>query len=117
MGYIASVRDLNAVYPAGVDVARRARGGTRDTPTGLHMYFVLLGLLLLTLKLAGIGPVAQWAWWWVLSPFLAAVLWWAWADATGYYKRREMRKMDEKRAKRRERDMDALGTNPKRRVR
>ncbi len=81
------------------------------------MYLLLLGLLLLTLKLAEIGPAAQWSWWWVLAPFVGTVLWWAWADATGYYKRREMRKMDEKRAKRRERDMDALGTNPKRRGR
>lgn len=81
------------------------------------MYFVLLGLLLMVLKWTETGPVAQWAWWWVLSPFLGAVLWWAWADATGYYQRREMRKMDEKRDLRRERDMDALGTGPKKRRR
>lgn len=81
------------------------------------MYFVLLGLLLLVLKMAELGPVAAWSWWVVLAPFGLAVLWWAWADATGYYKRREMRKLDEKRLLRRERDMDALGTNPKKRGR
>lgn len=81
------------------------------------MYFVLLGVLLLVLKMAELGPVAAWSWWVVLGPFGLAVLWWAWADATGYYKRREMRKLDEKRVMRRERDMDALGTNPKKRGR
>lgn len=81
------------------------------------MYFVLLGLLLLVLKMAELGPVAAWSWWIVLAPFGLAVLWWGWADATGYYKRREMRKLDEKRLLRRERDMDALGTNPKKRGR
>ncbi|MBL8304080.1 MAG: TIGR04438 family Trp-rich protein [Ideonella sp.] len=81
------------------------------------MYFVLLGVLLLVLKMAELGPVAAWSWWIVLAPFGLAVLWWGWADATGYYKRREMRKLDEKRLLRRERDMDALGTNPKKRGR
>lgn len=81
------------------------------------MYFVLLGLLLLVMKIAEFGPVATWPWWGVLMPFGGAVLWWAWADATGYYKRREMRKLDEKRDSRRERAMDALGTNKKRRGR
>jgi small Trp-rich protein len=79
------------------------------------MYLVLLGVLLLTLKLSEIGPVAHWSMWYVLAPFVGAVLWWAWADNTGYYQRREMRKLDEKRDLRREKSMDALGTNPKRR--
>ena len=79
------------------------------------MYFVLLGLLLVGLKVAEIGPPAGWDWPWVLAPFAGAVVWWAWADATGYYKRREMRKLEDKKDLRRERSMDALGTNPKRR--
>ena len=81
------------------------------------MYLVLLGLLLLALKWMEVEPVAQWAWWWVLAPFGGALLWWAWADATGYYKRREMRKLDERRELRRQRDMEALGTGPKNRRR
>jgi small Trp-rich protein len=79
------------------------------------MYFVLLGLLLLGLKLAEIGPTAAWPWYGVLAPFAGAVIWWAWADATGYYKRREMRKLEEKKDLRRERSMDSLGTNPRNR--
>ncbi len=31
--------------------------------------FGILGLIFITLKLAGIGAVASWSWWWVLSPF------------------------------------------------
>lgn len=81
------------------------------------MAFVVLGLLLVVLKVAELGPVGEWAWWWVLAPFGGAVLWWAWADATGYYQRREMRKMEERKEQRRIRDMDALGTNPNKRRR
>lgn len=29
----------------------------------------ILGLIFVTLKLAGIGVVATWSWFWVLSPF------------------------------------------------
>ena len=39
--------------------------------------FGILGLIFVTLKLAEIGTVATWSWWWVLSPFwipLAIVL-------------------------------------------
>lgn len=74
------------------------------------MYLVLLGLLLFILKWMEIGPVANWPWWGVLTPFAGAVVWWTWADATGYYKRREMRKMEERQNKRRERSMEAIGT-------
>lgn len=81
------------------------------------MYFVLLGLVLAGLWWAGIGPPADWPWYGVFSPFAGAVIWWAWADATGYYKRREMRKLEEKKNLRRERSMDALGTNPRKRDR
>ena len=31
--------------------------------------FGILGLIFVTLKLAEIGVVATWSWWWVLSPF------------------------------------------------
>ncbi len=77
------------------------------------MGFLLLGLALLGLKFAGIQPVADWPWWGVLAPFGLAMAWWAFADATGYYKRREMRKMDEKAAERRKRNVDALKTGRK----
>ena len=55
-----------------------------------YMYFLGLGLLLLVLKYLALGPVASLSWLWVLSPFGLAVVWWAWADAFGYTKRRAM---------------------------
>jgi small Trp-rich protein len=73
------------------------------------MYLVILGLLLLVMWLAEWGPVAGWQWYAVLWPFAAAVIWWAWADATGYTKRREMDKMDQRVVKRRADNLAALG--------
>lgn len=73
------------------------------------MYALLLGLLLILLKYLEIGPVAGWFWWWVLSPLAAAVLWWAWADASGYTKRRAMERMEQRKQDRINRQKDALG--------
>lgn len=79
------------------------------------MYFVLLGVIVIVLHLAGIGPMANWTWaisgdlWKFCAPFGLAAVWWAWADATGYNKRREMEKMEAKRQGRRERNLEALG--------
>jgi small Trp-rich protein len=77
------------------------------------MYFVVLGVLLVVLKLAEFGPVGQWGWWQVLIPFGLAVIWWAWADASGFTKRRAMDRMQDRKDERRRRNMDALGTGPK----
>ncbi|MCB2022097.1 MAG: TIGR04438 family Trp-rich protein [Burkholderiaceae bacterium] len=78
------------------------------------MYLVLLGTALLLLKLLEYGSVGGWSWWVVLAPFAGAAVWWAWADASGYNKRRAMEGMEAKKAARRQRNMDALGTGPKR---
>ena len=32
------------------------------------MYALLLGITLILLKYLEVGPVANWSWWWVLSP-------------------------------------------------
>ncbi len=76
------------------------------------MYFLGLGLLLLALKLMDIEPVLGWSWWIVLSPFALAAAWWAWADASGYTKRKEMEKMDAIREERLERQRKALQSTP-----
>jgi small Trp-rich protein len=73
------------------------------------MWFVVLGVLLVVMKVAEFGPVAAWAWWWVLAPFAGAVVWWAWADATGLTKKREIDKMEEKKAERRKKNLVNLG--------
>ena len=76
---------------------------------------VLLGLVLIVLNLAGIGPVGQWNWeftgdlWKFATPFVLAAVWWAWADGTGLTKRREMEKMDERKRERREKNLVSLG--------
>jgi small Trp-rich protein len=79
------------------------------------MYLLILGLVLMVLKYLAIGFVADLSWWWVLSPFALAVAWWAWADATGYTKRREMKKMDQKKQERIDRQREAMGIKTKRR--
>lgn len=47
------------------------------------MLFVALGALLVGLKLAGASPVADWNWPVVLLPFLLALGWWWYSDASG----------------------------------
>lgn len=81
------------------------------------MWFVVLGVLLLVMKLADFGVVAAWSWFVVLAPFALAVAWWAWADSTGYTQRREMDKMDAKREERRKNQLTALGIEPRKRKR
>lgn len=81
------------------------------------MWFVVAGVLLLVMKLADFGAVGAWSWWAVLSPFALAAVWWAWADATGFTKRRQMEKMDAKREERRKNQLTALGIEPRKRKR
>ncbi len=73
------------------------------------MVLVIVGVLLLAAKLAEFGPTAGWSWWIVAAPFAGAVLWWQFADGTGLTKRRAMQKMDDRKAQRRERSLEALG--------
>ncbi len=79
------------------------------------MYLLALGIILLVLKYLGVGPVATWPWWVVLSPFGLAVLWWAWADWSGYTKRKVMKRQDERKQARIDKSRDAMGMGPKRR--
>jgi small Trp-rich protein len=51
----------------------------------------------------------MWDWWIVLSPWAMAVAWWAWADSTGYTKRKEMEREDARRDARIERSREAMG--------
>ena len=81
------------------------------------MYLVVLGVCFLIMKLAGLGPVADWPWWGVLLPFGVAVLWWWYADSSGLTKRREMDKMDARKQERRRKNLEALGLDIKKRRR
>jgi small Trp-rich protein len=78
------------------------------------MAFLILGILLLALKLAEFGPVAAWSWWLVLAPFGLAVLWWGFSDAIGLTQRRAMDKMEQTKADRRNRNLEALGLGTRR---
>jgi len=79
------------------------------------MYLLGLGVVLLVLKYLAIGPVAAWSWWWVLSPFALAVAWWAWADSSGYTKRKAMEREDARRQARIDRNKDTIGTHSRKR--
>lgn len=72
------------------------------------MYFLGIGCLLLILKVLELGPVAQLSWWWVMLPFGLAVVWWYWADASGYTKRKASENFDKKLEERRARRKDAI---------
>lgn len=79
------------------------------------MYLLGLGLVLLAMKYLEIGPVAAWDWWVVLAPFGLAMAWWAWADSSGYTKRKSMERENARRDARIERNKEAIGTNFKKR--
>ena len=74
------------------------------------MYFLGLGLVLLALKYFEIGPVVAWSWLLVLLPFGLAVLWWSWADWSGYTKKKAMERENARRQERIDRNRDAIGT-------
>ena len=78
------------------------------------MYFLGLGVVLLALKYLEIGPVALWSWWVVLAPFALSVAWWAWADATGYTKRKAVEREERRKQARIDKTRDAMGLPPKR---
>ena len=73
------------------------------------MILVVLGMLLLVMKFAEFGPVAVWPWWIVLAPFGLAMIWWWYADVSGWTKRREMDRMEDRKANRRRSAMERLG--------
>lgn len=81
------------------------------------MYLLGLGLVLLVLKYLEIGPVATWDWWVIAVPFGLAVLWWAWADSSGYTKKKAMERDNARRQERIDRNREALGTLPKKKRR
>ena len=73
------------------------------------MYFLLLGIALMVMKYFQFGPIANLSWLIVLSPFALAAAWWAYADWSGYTKRKEIEKMDKRRDDRIKRQRDAMG--------
>ncbi|MFZ4286840.1 TIGR04438 family Trp-rich protein [Variovorax sp. HJSM1_2] len=77
------------------------------------MYLLVLGIVLLLLKYLEIGPVAVWSWWTVLAPFALAAAWWAWADYSGYTKRKAVEAEEARKKRRIDKHRDNMGLPPK----
>jgi len=76
--------------------------------------FLIIGVLLLAGKLADIGPMGGWSWWIVLTPFGLATVWWAISDKFGLTQRKAMKRMDDRKEKRRADALESLGMNKRR---
>ena len=83
------------------------------------MFFIIIGVLLLALRFAGVSPMADWNLdlfgdlWKFALPFILGLAWWGWADSSGLTKRREMEKDEERKTERRARNIENLGMGPK----
>jgi small Trp-rich protein len=75
------------------------------------MYFLLIGIVTLAMKYLEMGPVAAWPWWVALSPFGLAAAWWAWADWSGYTKKKAVEKENARRKARIDKSRENLGLN------
>ena len=83
------------------------------------MLFVAIGVILLVMNWTGVGPPASWNFdllgdlWKFAWPFLAAVIWWSWSDATGRTQGKAIERMEKRKVDRRDKAMEALGLGPK----
>ncbi|VTU19253.1 MULTISPECIES: TIGR04438 family Trp-rich protein [unclassified Variovorax] len=73
------------------------------------MWFLLLGVLGMVLKYFEVGFVGRLSWWVVLIPFGLAMVWWAYADMSGYTKRKVIEKENARKQERIDRQRSALG--------
>ena len=78
------------------------------------MYFLGIGIVLLAMWYLEIGPVAAWPWYVVLSPFLMAVVWWAYADFSGYSKKKAVERENARKKARIEKSREAMGVKKRR---
>ena len=76
------------------------------------MYFLLIGIALLAMKYLEFGPVAAFSWWVVLSPFALAVAWWAWADSSGYTKKKVVERENARKQARIDKNRENMGFAP-----
>ena len=76
------------------------------------VFFIGLAVLFLLLKFADVGFVSNINVWWVIAPLACAAVWWALADKYGYTQRKAMERLDERKAMRRQRQIDALRRGP-----
>jgi small Trp-rich protein len=105
------VRGLQPERGLGLSLEDDARHGERLGELPIHE----VGADDVELHLLEVGVVATWSWLVVLSPFGLAVVWWAWADWSGYTKKKAMDKMDKRKQARIDKQREAIGTGIKRR--
>ena len=79
------------------------------------MFFVIVGVILVVCNLMGWGPMGQWNWdltgdlWKMVLPFVLAIVWWIWSDATGWTKKKAMMRDQQRKQDRLDRNIDAMG--------
>jgi small Trp-rich protein len=79
------------------------------------MFFVIVGVILVVCNLMGWGPMGQWNWelsgdlWKMVLPFVLAIVWWIWSDATGWTKKKAMVRDQQRKQDRLDRNIDAMG--------
>jgi small Trp-rich protein len=79
------------------------------------MLFVLIGVALLVCNFMDWGPMAAWNFeisgdlWKFVLPFVLAIVWWIWSDASGWTKRKAMIKDAQRKQDRLDRNIDAMG--------
>jgi small Trp-rich protein len=76
----------------------------------ITMYAVGLGVILILMKYMSIDPVTNWAWWIILSPFGVAFVWWMWADASGWTRKKAMQREVDRKQARIDKNREATGT-------
>ena len=60
------------------------------------MWLVYVGVVLLLSKLFEFGPLAELSWFWVLLPFIVALIWWEiFEQRLGLDKKKALDEMDE----------------------
>lgn len=84
------------------------------------MWLLGLALVLAGCKLLHEQMIVDWAWagemswWWVIGVFALTAAWWAWADYSGYTRRRAEDRMALRQKQRREKAKSALGLGRRR---
>ena len=79
------------------------------------MYLLGIGILMLLLWYLEIGPVAAWPWYVVFAPFGLAVLWWWFADWSGYTKKKAVERENIKKKARIDKSREAMGVQKRKR--
>jgi small Trp-rich protein len=75
------------------------------------MWFLGIGVVIFAWQWYRVGPVYNWTWeqlGWISIPFILAILWWSWADWSGYTKRKAMERENARKEARVEKHREQL---------